>query len=201
MPKDKENTTPPSSASTAAHTPIWAQFSSATPKEVSTTTKVPLNDRKKAIAQEMKLYLPKEYSPSKQRNFFGMEPPGLGQQRERPKSEVLSAGKSTATTVFDTLTRKGSNDRPSGKPVVDLSRKSSEEQGRKLAKTTHAKHAPTNTSKQNIVAETKKGSRVMAAVAVFNNKVKEADAEPKMDARQIDVAFEAVLVSTLTCES
>jgi hypothetical protein len=200
--KDKENTTPPSSANTAPHTPIWAQFSSGAAQESSTTTKVPLNDRKKAIAQEMKLYLPKEYSPSKQRNFFGMEQPSLGQQRQRPKSEVFSAGVYTATTVFDTLTRKMSNDPPSDNPksIMNLSRKSSEETGRKPAESTHAKHTPTTNSKQKVTAATKKGSRVMAAVAVFNNKAKEAEAESKMDAKQIDVAFEAVLVSILTSE-
>jgi hypothetical protein len=198
--RDKENTTPPGSANVAPHTPIWAQFSSGTPQESSTTTKIPLNDRKKAIAQEMKLYLPKEYSPSKQRSFFGAEVPTLGGMRERPKSEVLSAGVSS-TSVFETLTRKTSNEKTANRPksVVGMPQKSSDEREGRPAEsqnsTTYSKSTPTTIAKQSVVAAAKKGSRVMAAVAVFNSKAKEADADPKMDSKQIDVAFEAVLVS------
>jgi hypothetical protein len=184
---DKENTTPPGSSSAAHPTPIWAQFASVSPQEVNTTTKVPLNDRKKAIAQEMKLYLPKEYSPSKQRNFFGMQQPTLEGKRERPTSAVISLD-TTAATVFDTFSKMTSNAKSSSRPksVVETTRKSSDEL---------VKKAMLVDPKLN-QATTKKGSRVMAAVAVFNSKAKERDVEPKMDAKQIDVAFEAVLVST-----
>jgi hypothetical protein len=183
--KDKENTTPPGSSSTAHLTPIWAQFASPSPQEISTTTKVPLNDRKRAIAQEMKLYLPKEYTPSKQRNFFAIQQPTLERKRERPRSEVLDHGTSS-TNIFDTFTKKTSNEKSSSRPksIIEMPSKSSD----------NHQAIQSATQLQTAAATAKKGSRVMAAVAVFNNKAKERDVEPKMDPKQIDIAFEAVLV-------
>jgi hypothetical protein len=206
---DKENTTPPGTAMSpdAAHTPIWAQFSSQPIQEATTTSKVPLNDRQ-SIEAEIAIYTPGNYSPSKQRNFFDYGQPSLDRRpilKERPKSTVLPSTTSSST-FLGTFSRKksdervplsdtkGNHDRPtegassrttSARPLVR--RSSSEGDKRRDAV---AKQATPSPKKQN---------RVMAAVAAFNGKAKEAQtaapaALPKLDPRAVDAEFEAVLV-------
>ncbi|KAJ4295334.1 hypothetical protein N0V90_007345 [Kalmusia sp. IMI 367209] len=105
--RDKENTTPPSSSDAAAplHTPIWAQFSSQPLQEITTTSKVPLNDQRRSLQEEIALYTPSDYSPSKGRNFFDYGQPSLQkkpQAKERPKSGFLASG--STTSLLETLT-------------------------------------------------------------------------------------------------
>jgi hypothetical protein len=78
--RDKENTTPPrtSYAQAPPRTPIWAEFSSQ--QEVTTTSKVPLNDQRRSVEDEIALYTPQDYSPTKQRNFFETGQPSLIRQ-------------------------------------------------------------------------------------------------------------------------
>ena len=188
VPKDKENTTPPSSSTAGANTPIWAEFVSSKSHETNTTTKVPLND-KRALAKELEMYMPKEYSPSKQRNFYGYDQPTLA--RQRPKSEVLHDNGSVPS-MFETLSSKVSSDRPSsrGQHLAETRRSSSEEKVAANTKPTEQR------SKKPGLFATKRGSRVMAAVAALNNKTSlEAEVKPKVDPKQIDAEFEAVLVS------
>lgn len=215
-PKDKENTTPPSSATAAGpiHTPIWAQFSSQPFQEVTTTSKVPLNDRqsieRRSIEEEIALYTPSDYSPSKQRNFFEYGQPSLQKRpvaKERPKSTFLP-GSTSHTSLFETLGRKKSNERAPlsvtkgnegrSKDAVtketssrSLLRRTSSDNGKR--KDDLAKQAQNGVKKQN---------RVMAAVAAFNGKSKETQARPaspnKLDPKVVDAEFEDVLVS-LSC--
>jgi hypothetical protein len=206
-PRDKENTTPPSSANSPApvHTPIWAQFSSQPFEEITTTSKVPLNDRR-SIEEEISLYTPNEYSPSKQRNFFDYGQPSLQKRsaaKERPKSTFLPSTGS-ATSLFETLSRKksseraplsdtkGNGERPKdrvvskGPPSRGLRRSSSDSGKRKVDSPKKAASPP------------KKSNRVMAAVAAFNGKSREGHSAaplPKLDSKAVEAEFEAVLES------
>jgi hypothetical protein len=215
---DQENTTPPSSANANAHapprTPIWAEFSSDTPQQdaATTTSKVPLNDQRGSLEEEIAMYTPQQYSPSKQRNFFDYGQPSLQKQKrpatkERPKS--LVEPKSTSTTsLLETFSRKKTNDR------VPLSDTKGNE-GR-IKESTSSKSIPprptmgragTDTSRKNEPARSatepvtaaKKPNRVMAAVAAFNGKSRQMEAPTspvKLDPRTVDAEFEVVLVCT-----
>jgi hypothetical protein len=180
--KDQENTTPPGSAATAAHTPIWAQFAS-TPANDSnkTTSKVPLNDDKKlnkrALAAEMNLYMPKQ---TEQRNFYGYNQ--QPSRPERPKSGI-SGNDVHSSSMFEPLARKSS----SGRPKIRHANSDTVNPGKEKKSALD--------SKVDLKTSPKKGSRVMAAVNMFNGKAKMIDVEPKLDPKQIDAEFEAVLVS------
>ncbi|KAJ4371556.1 hypothetical protein N0V83_004775 [Neocucurbitaria cava] len=209
-PRDKENATPPNSAAAAAplRTPIWAEFSSQ--QEITTTSKVPLNDHRRSIEEEIALYTPQDYSPSKQRNFFDYGQPSLQQRpvvKERPKSMVVPKSTST-TSMFETFTRKKSNDRV---PLSDTKGNEGRVKGSASSKSIPARpilgRASTDTSRTDMAAKpvtqptatSKKPNRVMAAVAAFNGKSKQPDAAPasptKLDPATVDAEFEVVLES------
>ncbi|KAF2116053.1 GTPase binding protein-like protein Rid1 [Lophiotrema nucula] len=209
-PKDKENTTPPSSATASGpvQTPIWAQFSSQAFQEVTSTTKVPLNDRRslerRSLEEEIALYTPADYSPSKQRNFFDYGQPSLQKRptaKERPKSTFIPSTTS-ATSIFETLTRKKSGDRAPLSPTQGNEGRTKDGGGAKGA-TTRAMLSRSNSesskSKEAAAKATKKQNRVMAAVAAFNGKSREAGAgaasPSKLDPKIVDAEFEAVLES------
>lgn len=213
QPRDQENTTPPGTANAPAppRTPIWAEFSSDAPlKESTTTSKVPLNDQRRGLEEEIALYTPQQYSPSKQRNFFDYGQPALQKRtaaKERPKSMVEPKNSSTAS-LLGTFGRKKATER------VPLSDTKGNE-GR-IKESTSSKSIPprppmgraaTDTSKKNEPARSatepvtagKKPNRVMAAVAAFNGKSRQMEAPTspvKLDPKTVDAEFEVVLVCT-----
>lgn len=207
--RDKENTTPPSSASAAGpvQTPIWAQFSSQAPlQEVTTTSKIPLNDRR-SLEEEMSRYTPQDYSPSKQRNFFDYGVPSLQtrpQVKERPKSSFLPTSNSTAS-LFDQLSRKKSNDRA---PLSDTKGNEGRTRESASSKSVSARgplectKSDDSKKKDDVKPQsntTKRTNRVMAAVAALNGKTKRTDpsgtSPVKLDPKVVDAEFEVVLVS------
>lgn len=210
--RDKENTTPPSSSNAPepVHTPIWAEFSSQPLREITTTSKIPLNDQRLSIEEEIALYTPQDYSPSKQRNFFDYGQPSLQkkpQVKERPKSTFLPSTGST-TSLLETLTRKRSTDRvPLGDTKGNEGRAKDNASSRgivtrgMLRRTSSESSREGKAVKQNAEAS-KKPNRVMAAVAAFNGKAKQAErhgtpvtSPTKLDPKVVDAEFEAVLVS------
>ena len=166
--KGKENQTPP-------ETPIWAQFATQGLQEGQSTTKIPLNDRR-TVQEEVKLYTPQNYSPSKQRNFPSDAQPtlsGRSRQKPRPKSECISS-KDARAALSDTMSS-NYNGRQSG------------EQGRRDPEKTRPPHLEGQGQGRKLsnegpnppnVTVSKRGSRVMAAVAAFNGKSKELPQEP-----------------------
>ncbi|KAL8779680.1 MAG: hypothetical protein Q9213_006827 [Squamulea squamosa] len=96
--KDKENRTPPQTADLLPP-PIWAQFATQQTTEPYKSTALPLNNRDD-IEREIALYTPKDYSPSKQRNFYDIRPT-LARKAEsniRSQSEILSSAGTRACT-------------------------------------------------------------------------------------------------------
>jgi hypothetical protein len=206
--KGKENVAPPVSSHPSTppvRTPIWAEF--ATPQTsrntqvqvVTTTTKVPLNER--TADQEISLYAPKDYSPSKQRNFYDVQQPMLG-RAGRPKSEYLT--KSQSISIFETFTR-ATSDKPQKneqEPGTEATRSSLDRMLRSAKLPSKADLAPTRSGKhaksvsRDLFTMAKKGSKVMGMVAAFNSKTtSESAVDEGLDADQIDAAFEVVLVS------
>ena len=213
--KDKENQTPPSSACTAPP-PIWAQFATQGLQEPVQTTKIPLNDQS-AIFEEVALYTPQKYSPSKQRNFQGHQQPTLSRGADlkpRPKSEHITPYPTTSASFAETVSalRKSGRD----KSQMDLSnsqqqtRQATDTNRKQVAKENRWCEIPSgldnrkvsNDSAGSDLPMSKRGSRVMAAVAVFNGKAKELPKEPpkdmetvQLDSKAIENAFESLLVS------
>lgn len=180
-PKDKENQTPPNSASVAPP-PIWAQFASQQLQELTTTQKIPLNDSWD-VGEEVSRYTPQEYSPSKGRNFDDCEQPALVRRAEpkpRPKSAFLPSAPST-TSFMETLS--------------GLRKKNPSVSSRKTSVETKSSHRQSLSDDEQPI---KQGSRVMAAVAAWNGKLKESvmDTKPsKPNPQDIEAAFENLLVS------
>ncbi|CBX94371.1 similar to GTPase binding protein Rid1 [Plenodomus lingam JN3] len=209
--KDKENTTPPTSTTTyhPPQTPIWAEFSSR--NDVTTTSKVPLNDQRRSLEDEIALYTPREYSPAKQRDFseYGGQP-SLQKRpaaKERPKS--MGAPKTTSTaSLLETFSRKKTSDRV---PLSDTKGNEGRQRDSSPTKITSSRpmfgRSASDTSSKDPhltpvpppATTSKKQSRVMAAVAAFNGKAKQAEAVPvsptKLDPKVVDAEFEAVLES------
>ena len=212
-PSDKENTTPPSSANAPAppRTPIWAEFSQQQDVTTTATSKIPLNDQRRSIEDEIARYTPQDYSPSKQRNFFEYGQPTLQQRpavKERPKSMVVPKSTST-TSLFENFTRKKSNDRvPLSDTKGNEGRVKESASSKSIPARPNLGRASTDTSRKDMAvkptpqptAATKKPSRVMAAVAAFNGKSKQqsdvsAASPTKLDPKLVDAEFEEVLVS------
>lgn len=212
--KDKENQTPPSSAEMAPP-PIWAQFATQGFQEPSHTTMIPLNDRF-SVEEEAALYTPREYSPSKQRNFPDYQKPTLSRRAEpkpRPKSECIASGQ-TPASFAETISRLGKSSQD--RSQVDLSNQQqvtgqATDAGKKLfAVEKQLSARPSSADTPNVSNDSvgsnlimpQRGSRVMAAVAAFNGKTKELPKEPPKDAetvpldsKSIESAFESLLVS------
>ncbi|TLD20899.1 Diaphanous GTPase-binding protein [Venturia nashicola] len=200
--KDKENTPPPASAVQPPPTPIWAQFASTAKQEMAGATKIPHNDGR-TVAEEIALYEPKEYSPSKQRHFYGCDQPTLG-SKPRPKSEAFS-GNPSKTSILDAVTRRISDDSNGRRRSLIGSRRSSseEESGHRVEKSRSSKSKLATLAPTEDISMPKRTSRVRAAVAAINNlnvrtnkTVKERSGQaPDIDPKEIDAAFEAVLDS------
>lgn len=189
QPRDKENTTPPSSATANGEpvTPIWAHYATQF-EERSTTTKIPLNDASR-IKRELELYNPTEYSPSKQKDYFGMEEPKLAKRSTRPKSVEIAAN--SAKALFQSAARK-SSDEPRMKGKEE--RRTPSRPRPATSNSTPVLGSRPTASVTAPSSPAKRGTRVMAAVANLNDKTKEAEVE-SLDPKNVDAAFEAVLES------
>ena len=196
--KDKENQTPPSSAGMGPP-PIWAQFASQGFEEPAHTTKIPLNDQF-AVEEEVALYTPRDYSPSKQRNFPDYQQPTLSRRmgsEPRPKSETITPCPTPASfaEVVSGLQNSGRN-----KSQVDISNRQQNNSIELQPRVENCKVS--NDSSGSGLPMPKSGSRVMAAVAAFNGKAKELPKDPpketesvQLDPKAIEKAFECLLVS------
>jgi hypothetical protein len=208
--KDKENTTPPSSSNGPVHNsaapPIWAQYAS-TAKPRGDASRPGTRDgigSSVDVREEIKKYTPQDYSPSKQRNFNGtFEQPKLRPTLStRPQSAIFGSD------VLVAVGRRMSGDRASlgmgGRKSEDLDRQKSNTRRVSLEKTTDRKVSGSSTEQppaKEKLNVTKRGSRVMAAVAAFQGKDKSTQQIPlkkeeaPLDEKEVEKAFEAVLDS------
>jgi hypothetical protein len=183
--KDKENMTPPSSSG-EVRSPIWAQFATQPFQDPNGYFEVPGSGAGsrpgtgKSIEEEMGLYTPKEYSPSKQRNFHWFEAPTLSRRpgtRERPKSEYVLS--STSGSLFT-------------EHMGDAMRK--ENRSVSPRKEDRESRPPSSEKNTDAIVKGKRTSRVMAQVAALDRKSMGMEAE-KLDPKEIENAFEKLLVS------
>lgn len=204
------------SGSVAPPPPIWAQFATQDVQKLSSTTKVPLNDSLGA-EEQMARYTPRDYSPSKQRNFQDVQQPTLSRRREakpRPKSECLTQGP-TAASFAETISglRRSSREKGPAKKSSQRrrapqdegsSQKSGYEDKRSSRRPSTDRPIAGDVSCPSVAPVVSKESRVKAAVAAFNGKSKELPKEPtqsslnsELDATAIENAFESLLVSLM----
>ena len=214
-PKDKENQTPPTTGDFAPP-PIWAQFSTRPIEGFHGLTKVPLNDMNN-VAEEVKLYTPQEYSPSKQRNFGDYERPTLSrgiakQARQEPAALPHSSSSTSFLGTMSRLRKRSQDKERNQAPAHDQrarstrqeSRRSSFEKGIFARKISIDRKKKSEDSSELHPTKGGGGSRVMAAVAAYNDisekpaknltpisKVSDAPADPAA----INHAFEELLVS------
>jgi hypothetical protein len=183
---DKENLSPPLSAQDPTTSSLWPQ-------------NAPVSQH---LDAEIDRYTPKDYSPSKQRDFSAYGQPALSRPSSsgRPKSMVIPG----STSFLDMLNRPTSRDRD--RAQLD-SRRSNNSRGSResFEDAKHASNRKVSSSSnerpvpKSLVNMPKRGPRVMAAVAAFDEKAREgvlAKDDQKLDLKTVDAAFEAVLVSS-----
>jgi hypothetical protein len=184
---DKENLSPPLSAVEPTTTSLWPQNPPVT----------------QHLDAEIDRYTPKDYTPSKQRDFSAYGQPALSRPSSsgRPKSMVIPG----STSFLDMLNRPISRDHDRDRAQLDSrrsnnsrgSRESFEDGkhsfGRKVSSSSNERPAP-----KQLANIPKRGPRVMAAVAAFDEKAREGAIpkdDQKLDPKTVDAAFEAVLVN------
>lgn len=182
--------------------PIWAQFATQG-LEKSSTTKVPLNDCLTAEG-EMARYTPKDYSPSKQRNFEDVQQPTLSRRREpkpRPKSECLTQGP-TSASFAETVSGLRRSSREKGPANKSGQRWQAIQDGNSSQRPSTDHPIAGDVSSRLGPSVVNRESRVKAAVAAFDSKSKDLPREPtqsslnsEIDASAIENAFESLLVS------
>lgn len=216
--KDKENRTPPQTADMLPP-PIWAQFATQQTTEPHKNVPNPLNNRAD-IEREIAIYTPKDYSPSKQRNFHDIRPT-LARKAEsntRPRSEMVVSSAGTRAYTDTSIT--STPNRPStGPKQTYLMVQSGSATGQSKENHRHATEKGPEDTKQkphadrglvelsngvapSAAAKVKRGSRVMAAVAAFNgNRDGVHDTQSsttlssELDMQAIESEFETLLAS------
>ncbi|KAK4554729.1 hypothetical protein LTR86_008231 [Recurvomyces mirabilis] len=208
--KDKENTTPPSTSGGVAHTPIWAQFASASSAKPASRPSTRDSKSSDNFIDEIARYTPQNYSPSKQRNFNGtLDQPSMRptlNSRPRPQSAYFAASEGLAA-----IGRRVSGQRASieGRNSEDTGRRLSRDSGRRVSGERPPMARRATTGRKVIGSSTeqaatkdklnvaKRGNRVMAAVAAFQSRGRsEVPVKQEvLDEKSVDEAFEAVLDS------
>ncbi|EER39754.1 conserved hypothetical protein [Histoplasma capsulatum H143] len=108
--KDKENMNPPHSP-TVEISPLYSHFGSTSQQQVQGGNRY-LPERGRTLDEEMSLYTPRGYSPSKQRNFHGHQLPFLTKRSDtkpRPKSEFVLPTSSSMKDMLASVQRSGAS--------------------------------------------------------------------------------------------
>ncbi|KAI9806111.1 MAG: hypothetical protein M1833_004518 [Piccolia ochrophora] len=205
--KDKENQTPPTTSE--GPPPIWSQFASVAVQEpVERRSRCSDDERDVDVEQQISLYTPVNYSPSKQRNFDGAERPTLGRrigvdQKPRPRSAYLPFN-SSFKDIFASV-RKSSHEQtrePEGTPNGLPKRLSKDAKQRTSAELHVNSGAPVESPRflgsgggVGGPNADRRGSKVLAAVAAFNDMANGPRRADEFEAKKIEGAFEALLNS------
>jgi hypothetical protein len=167
-PKERENRRPTSEVIS----PIWAQFATQPQEDPVGNVYVPQSGR--SLEEEVSLYTPKQYNPSKQRNFYDYHQPTLA-QKPRPKSDYISSGTTKVKEMLGQIQRV-----PSGKQ---------RHQEKHAENPKPSDRRTSNESKRN---STHSSGRVKAVVSALN--AKDVDTRKDQDSNQIESEFEKLLV-------
>ncbi|EGC43206.1 conserved hypothetical protein [Histoplasma capsulatum var. duboisii H88] len=184
--KDKENMNPPHSP-TVEISPLYSHFGSTSQQQVQGGNRY-LPERGRTLDEEMSLYTPRGYSPSKQRNFHGHQLPFLTKRSDtkpRPKSEFVLPTSSFMKDMLASVQRSGASNEQQWQKAGD-SRANHVRRGSPTEHELKKRHEPGG----------KRGSRVLAAITALNAKEKAMEPPQKpLDSDGIEGAFEALLDS------
>lgn len=177
--RDKENRSPPSSSLTDSEStpPIYAQFAT------QHFAVQPLGG--KFLEDEIDLYTPQQYSPGKQRNFYN----GPGSQptlnRRDETKRALSTYLPSNFSIQDISRHVGGSER----------RSAERQRGGSFDLRPAIDRKATMPETKAELTTSRRGARVMAAVASFGSKAKpvEPAAYPVPDIKDVDAEFEAML--------
>jgi hypothetical protein len=190
---DKENSTPPKKQQPVPRTPIYAAYASQQ-QEVTSTTKIPLNDldKRRSVIEEIALYDPdpNRMVEAKQRNFHGYDP--KLSKPVRSKSEVIS-NHALGRFVDKPSARKLSSER---RPMSYVGGEQAEK-GSQENRGPSSKHDTEQIELQKRGAQSKDtsgASRVKDAVARINRRTLKAREEPAVDPEKFSADFEVMLV-------
>jgi hypothetical protein len=177
--REKENRTPTEDGPG----PIWASFATQPLQDSSGAVHLPQQAR--TLEEEVSLYTPQHYSPSKQRNFHDYHRPTLAkhaEQKPRPKSDYISSGTLKVKEALAHVQRTSFEKKrsPSGRTSVDSESVTIEE--------------PSNVGSRGKFTASAK-SHVKAVVAAFN--AKDAESTRSVDPKELDNEFEKMLVRLL----
>lgn len=185
--RDKENFSPTDIFDDSASTAPSVYTAHLPPDNGSGSRYVPENRR--TVAEEMSLYTPQGYSPSKQRNFHDHHKPSLTRaDKARRKSDSIP---STSAGVREMLAT-GRKPSPLGPHNSNLPERKISSSSNSQA-STKSNEAPA----KRRVSNGHRSSRVMAAIAAFNAKDQQAASSKQNDPKDtaIENAFEQLLVS------
>lgn len=180
--RDKENRSP-SDLVDSMPSPVWPQ-APAFQDSVDRSRQTPTTDKRRTVAEELSLYTPKAYNPAQQRNFFDYHQPSLarpGEPKPRPKSDILVGNGNLKELGPQQRSMLGANDLlhpgscSSGVKETEMPRKTS---------------APDDAEMNS-----KKSSRVQAAISAFNGKGRSAGTSRNLDSKSLESEFEKLLVS------
>ena len=214
--KDKENRTPPQSADLAPP-PIWAQYATQNTSEPRKSTSIPLADRND-VEKEIAPYAPKEYSPSRQRNFYDYRPTlsRKSEQNPRPLYKIMGPGSTEAHVKLGPSTqRQPVVDRKQLHPMAENRANDESSMDRLIRgdkRVSNGTDSNTNAETQvsgishgsasSAAAKVKRGSRIMAAMATFDGSRDRAcerksrnTSPPELDTQAVESQFETLLVS------
>ena len=182
--KDKENTTPPSSAGVAAadHFPIWAQYATKLLEDQQSKVQIPPMRRGRTVEEEINLYTPKTQS-SQQSALAGYPVPTLRNRPElkpRPKSDHITSRKSVFTEGLEAT---GQHQDPH-----------TSRHARKVESHPTAASRP-QSSYQPASAEQKQIAQTLAAPISTNTKGTDQGKSTNVSSKDIEGAFEEHLES------
>ncbi|KAL1870983.1 hypothetical protein Plec18167_007290 [Paecilomyces lecythidis] len=176
--RDKENQIPrtPVESPSSITSPLWDYFGTAQPfSDQAKDGYMPQKSR--TLDEEVSLYTPKCYSPSKQRNFYDFQQPTLA--KPRPKSECITSNAWKVREMLGSVQRT-----PSSKSTKDTSLEKVRSAVSGSSRQSSVSDAPPNGDRGRDI-NPKRTSRVMAAISAFNAKEKEA-AEIQRKVDQVD---------------
>ncbi|KAK2736608.1 hypothetical protein FQN57_000725 [Myotisia sp. PD_48] len=171
--KDKENCSPPGIAENLSQSGAHIILNKFSEDKVDTRY-APETGR--TLREEMSLYTPKDYSPSKQRNFYGHHQPTLAKRSDakpRPKSDVISSSSASISSIFVSSRRYSPRAEPNG----------------------GIEGIGTHLQTKRKTSNGRRSSRVMAAIAAFGSKPTATPGDKQLDSREIEKAFEKLLDS------
>lgn len=191
--RDKENRNPVDLVENMP-SPVWPQESGSYEAMRSGSRHNFGADRPRSIADEVALYTPNAYSPAQQRNFCDYQQPSLTEQagtQARMESDIPTGSQRVKDSERQQRTASGGSDNSNGRGDGSSLKGQALDRARKMS----VPASPVMPPKEQ--ANTKRLSRVQAAISAFNAKERDADVQKHLSSKDLESEFEKLLVRFL----